>query len=108
VRSPAAVDWVTGRSSIGQTGVPVRRSRTNRNAFLFACISALIRRPSTVMSPSMAGPTFSHSHRLWCTVWKCQTRLPVFASRATTESAKRLSPGRQAPHAEAVGAVSGT
>ena len=63
VFSPGTFDCGTGRSSIGHTGLPLVRSSTNRNPFLFGCITALILRPSTVMSPSIAGPTLSYSQR---------------------------------------------
>ena len=52
VHSPGTVDFGTGRSSIGQTGSPVTRSKTNANACLVTCTTALMRRPPTVMSAS--------------------------------------------------------
>ena len=49
--SPAmSVSVGTGRSSIGQTGSPVTRSKTNVNPCFVICATALIGRPSTVMS----------------------------------------------------------
>ena len=33
----------------------------------------------------------------WCTCWKCQRYLPVFASIATIDAVNRLSPARTAP-----------
>jgi len=66
--SPGTVDGGTGRSSIGHTGLPVTRSKTYRKPVLLGCITALIRLPSTVISPKVAGPTVSYSHRSWCTV----------------------------------------
>src|SRR3954453_7389340 len=33
----------------------------------------------------------------WCTCWKCQRYFPVFASMATIEDVKRLSPLRSWP-----------
>ena len=50
VRSPGLPDCGTGRSSIGQTGSPVARSNTKTNACLVSWATALIGRPSTVMS----------------------------------------------------------
>ena len=50
VRSPGTSDCGTGRSSMGQTGSPVTRSKTYANACLVTCTTALIGRPSTVMS----------------------------------------------------------
>ena len=47
---PGTVDCGTGRSSIGQTGSPVTRSNTYVNACLLTIATALIGRPSTVMS----------------------------------------------------------
>ena len=61
--SPGTVDGGTGRSSIGHTGSPVARSKTYRNPVLLGCITALMRRPSTVISPSVGGPRVSYSHR---------------------------------------------
>ena len=61
--SPGTLDAGTGRSTIGQTGSPVTRLSTYRNPFLFGCITALIFFPLTVMSPRIAGPTLSYSHR---------------------------------------------
>ena len=40
----------TGRSSIGQTGSPVTRSNVYTNPCLLTCTSALMSRPSTVIS----------------------------------------------------------
>src|SRR4051794_10057002 len=34
----------------------------------------------------------------WCTAWKCQTSLPLFASTHTSESEKRFAPGRRPPN----------
>ena len=52
VHSPGTVDAGTGRSSIGHTGSPVTRSKTNANACLVTWITALMRRPFTVRSAS--------------------------------------------------------
>src|SRR5712691_1475160 len=49
--SPGTSPLGTGRSSIGHTGSPVRRSSTYVNACLLTCITAFTRRPLTVMSP---------------------------------------------------------
>ncbi len=62
-RSPGTVDCGTGRSSIGHTGRPLVRSSTYRKAALFACITARMRFPSTVISPSIGGPMLSQSHK---------------------------------------------
>src|SRR5438477_7937773 len=43
----------------------------------------------------------------WCTTWKCQRYLPVFASTATTDEEKRLLPGRSMPTRSLFGAPSG-
>ena len=50
VRSPGVSDVGTGRSSIGHTGRPVARSKTNAKACFVSCTTALILRPPTVMS----------------------------------------------------------
>src|SRR5688572_28685623 len=50
VLSPGTSDWGTGRSSIGHTGCPVIRSNTYAKPCLLSCVTALIRRPSTVRS----------------------------------------------------------
>ena len=52
VHSPGTVDFGTGRSSIGHTGLPVTRSNTKANACFVTCTTALMRRPFTVMSAS--------------------------------------------------------
>jgi hypothetical protein len=49
-RSPGTSDGGTGRSSIGQIGLPVTRSNANRNPCLVTWATALIRWPLTVMS----------------------------------------------------------
>src|SRR5262245_32771410 len=48
--SPGTVDCGTGRSSIGQTGLPVTRSKTYTNASLLGTATALIACPFTLMS----------------------------------------------------------
>ena len=48
--SPGTLPWGVGFSSIGQTGLPLVRSKTKVNADLFTCARALIFLPSTVMS----------------------------------------------------------
>src|SRR6267142_6007917 len=52
VFSPGTSDCGTGRSSIGHTGWPVTRSKTYSQACLLGDATALIARPSTVMSAS--------------------------------------------------------
>ena len=59
VFSPGTSDCGTGRSSIGQTGWPVTRSNTNRNACLPGTATALIARPFTVMSARIAADDMS-------------------------------------------------
>ena len=58
-RSPGTSDGGTGRSSIGHTGSPVTRSKTYVNACLLTCATALISRPSTVMSARIGGEAMS-------------------------------------------------
>src|SRR5713226_8554436 len=48
--SPGTVPFSTGFSTIGHTGFPVTRSSTYRKPCLLGCATALIARPSTVMS----------------------------------------------------------
>ena len=50
VRSPGVSEPGTGRSSIGQTGLPLVRSKTNTSACFVSCTTALIGVPPTVMS----------------------------------------------------------
>src|ERR1039458_2877332 len=50
--SPGTSPCGTGRSSIGQTGFPVTRSKTYRNDSLLGTATALIALPSTVISIS--------------------------------------------------------
>ena len=52
VCSPGVFDCGTGRSSIGHTGWPLTRSKTNANACLVTWTTARILRPFTVMSAS--------------------------------------------------------
>jgi hypothetical protein len=49
--SPGALDFGTARSSMGHTGLPVTIEYV-QNAVLLDAITALIRFPSTVMSPN--------------------------------------------------------
>src|SRR5262249_46104614 len=51
--SPGTSPFATGRSSIGQTGSPVTRSKTYKNASLLGSATALIGRPSTTISARM-------------------------------------------------------
>src|SRR5262245_22533543 len=74
VFSPGTVDCSTDRSTIGQIGVPVTRSNTYRNACLVGCATALIVRPSIVISTSMGAHGMSESQIPWCTSWKCHLR----------------------------------
>ena len=46
-----------------QTGSPVTRSNTYRKPVLLGCMTARMRRPSTVISPKVGGPMVSYSHR---------------------------------------------
>ena len=48
--SPGTSPCGTGRSSIGQTGSPVARSKTNTQPCLVGWATAATRRPPTVMS----------------------------------------------------------
>jgi hypothetical protein len=51
--SPGTVDEGTGRSSIGQIGVPVTRSNTNAIAYFVSRTTALTGCPLTTMSISI-------------------------------------------------------
>ena len=59
--------------------------------------AAYIRRQGAEIGVSFVAETLSQSQRSWCTVWKCQRRLPVRASSASRQFANRLEPGRSAP-----------
>ena len=50
VRSPGVSEVGTGRSSMGHTGRPVSRSKTNANPCLVSCTTDLTARPSMVRS----------------------------------------------------------
>jgi hypothetical protein len=50
VFSPGTFDWGTGRSSMGQSGRPVTRSKTKTNPCLVTWATAFTRRPLTVTS----------------------------------------------------------
>ena len=54
--SPGAVEGGTGRSSIGHTGLPVTRSKTNVKPVFVICATALIGLPSTLISHSTGAP----------------------------------------------------
>src|SRR5215510_4821700 len=94
VFSPGTSDCGTGRSSIGHTGCPVTRSKTNTNVCFVGWTTALIFLPLTVTSARNGGDPMSQSHTSWWTVWKCHTRFPVFTSIHTRLSEKRLLPIR--------------
>ena len=95
--SPGTSLCGTGRSSIGQSGSPVTRSKTYRKPVLPACATASTLRPLCRTVTSCGAETLSKSHRSWWTVWKCQSRLPVRASSARRQFAKRFWPVRSAP-----------
>src|SRR5437763_3723971 len=61
--SPGTAPFSTGRSSIGQTGWPLTRSKTYRIPCLVGCATALIARPFTVMSARIGAEEMSMSHR---------------------------------------------
>ena len=65
VRSPGTSVCGTGRSSIGQTGAPVARSKTKVNACFVTCATALIGFPPTVMSARIGGDDGSQSQMSW-------------------------------------------
>src|SRR5215475_890130 len=50
VFSPGTVDCSTGRSTIGQIGLPVTRSKTYRNACFVGCATALDRKSTRLNS----------------------------------------------------------
>ena len=62
-RSPGTSEGGTGRSSIGQTGFPVLRSKTKTNPGLVICATASIAWSPTVMSASTgaAGRSWSQN-----------------------------------------------
>ena len=95
--SPSTRDGGTGRSSIGKSEAPVFRSSTNVSPYLVTCATASIWRPSRVTVTSVGGAGKSQSQMSCFTPWKCQMRLPVRASSASTQSANRLSPWRVVP-----------
>ena len=59
VFSPGTSDCGTGTSLIGQTGWPVTRSNTYRMACLLGTATALIKRPSTLISARMGAEDMS-------------------------------------------------
>ncbi len=85
--SPSTCDGGTGRSSIGKSDAPVRRSSTNVSPYFVTCATASICRPSWVTVTSVGGAGKSQSQMSCFTPWKCQTRRPVRASSASTQSA---------------------
>ena len=95
--SPGTFDASTGRSSMGHTGSPVTRSKTYSHVCLLGWATALISRPSTVMSTRIGAHGRSQSHTSWWMNWKCQRRSPVSRSTATRLSENRLSPCRCPP-----------
>src|SRR5919204_16876 len=92
--SPGTSPFATGRSSIGQIGSPVSRLNTYRKACFVGCATALIVRPSTVMSTEICAhtpvlPVYDHESRSHVSlpnspgsgmVWKIHRRLPVRTS----------------------------
>ena len=92
VSSPSTVDGGAGRCSIGKSDSPVRRSSTKVSPYFVTCATASTVRPSCVTVTSVGGAGKSQSHTSCLMPWKCQTRLPVRASSASTLSANRLSP----------------
>src|SRR5688572_31273049 len=63
VSSPGISLFGTGRSSIGQIGSPVTRSKTNRKPFLFASATTSIVRPSFLIVVSCGAELLSKSQR---------------------------------------------
>ena len=57
------------------------------NSGAWSWMTALTGRPSTVMSARIGAVGGSKSQMSWWVNWKCQARLPVLASSATTEFA---------------------
>src|SRR5687767_7783656 len=68
VCSPGISLCGTGRSSIGQIGSPVTRSKTNRKPFLFASATTSILRLSFWIVVSCGAELLSKSQRSWCVV----------------------------------------
>ena len=66
-RSPGTSACGTGRSSIGHSGSPVTRSKTNRKACFVHCATARIFRPSTVGFEENRRDGMSQSQTSWCT-----------------------------------------
>src|SRR5665213_1984768 len=61
--SPGTSPFGTGFSSIGHTGWPVTRSKTNSIDCLVGTATALMVLPFTTMSPRIGGAEMSMSHR---------------------------------------------
>src|SRR5205085_10166327 len=97
VRSPSSVEAGTLRYAIGNSGAPVARSKTYTYPVFVICATASTFFLSRVTVTSVGAAGKSQSHRSCFTPWKCQMRLPVRASSASTELAKRLSPILFAP-----------
>ena len=85
VISPGTSVCGTGRSSIGKSDSPVRRSNTNRIPILVACTSAGTSSPPRRSVTNVGCAGTSKSQRSWCTVWNRQATAPVAASSATTD-----------------------
>src|SRR6185295_14399634 len=63
VCSPGISLFGTGRSSIGQIGSPVMRSKTNRKPFLFASATTSMLRPSFLIVVNCGAELLSKSQR---------------------------------------------
>ena len=83
--------------SIGNSGVPLMRSNTKTCPVFVVIATASTFLPSRLTVINEGGEGRSRSQISCFTVWKCQIRLPVFASRASSVLPKRLSPSRSRP-----------
>ena len=82
---------------IGNNGVPLTRSNTKTWPVFVVIDTASTSLPSRLTVINEGGEGRSRSQISCFTVWKCQIRLPVFASSARRVLAKRLSPSRSRP-----------
>src|ERR1035437_3682314 len=96
--SPGTVLAGTLRYSIGKRGAPSILLNKKRNPCLDVWATAGISLPFRFTVTNVGGDGKSLSHMSWRTPWKCQILLPVAASRAISEFAKRLSPILSPPY----------
>src|SRR5579863_2365821 len=74
VFSPGTVDCGTGRSSIGQIGLPVMRSKTYRKHCLLDTATTLTGLQSILTSARIGAEERSMSQMGWWTIWKYHLR----------------------------------